>query len=363
MDLLLDIALLALLLVTAVSIAWIKDLFAAAMLAGIYGLLSAGFFMTMGAVDVAFTEAAVGAGISPLLILLTLALCGRYQRPDRNRARLAIALVAVVGALLISATADMPFFGDASAPAQVHVAPHYIQQSMREIGIPNIVTSVLASYRGFDTFGEVVVIFTAGLGVLSLLMASPTQPAPAMPSSPLQQQSRDIVLRVVAKVLIAPIMLYALYVQFHGEYGPGGGFQAGVIFAVGFILYSLVFGLDAVRKVASHGLVQLLSAIGVLVYGSVGIVSMVSGKNFLDYSALAGNAVTGQHIGIILIELGVGITVASVMIMVSYLFSAQLRDRDAEPALNNPQHNPKDGGAPGSPSSTSTLHSLEQGAG
>ena len=362
MDLLLDIALLALLLVTAISIAWIKDLFAAAMLAGIYGLLSAGFFMTMGAVDVAFTEAAVGAGISPLLILLTLALCGRYQRPDRNRARLAVALVGVVGALLISATADMPFFGDANAPAQVHVAPHYIQESMREIGIPNIVTSVLASYRGFDTFGEVVVIFTAGLGVLSLLMATSAQPDPALSPSPLQRQSRDIVLRVVAKVLIAPIMLYALYVQFHGEYGPGGGFQAGVIFAVGFILYSLVFGLDAVRKVASHGLVQLLSAIGVLVYGCVGIVSMASGKNFLDYSALAGSAVTGQHIGIIVIELGVGITVASVMIMVSYLFSAQLRGSEAEPAARALQDSPADAAAP-TAAPASALQSLQQGGG
>ena len=325
MDLLLDIALLALLLTTAISIAWIKDLFAAAMLAGIYGLLSAGFFMTMGAVDVAFTEAAVGAGISPLLILLTLALCGRRQRADRNRARLAIFLVIPVGALLVTATADMPAFGAADAPAQVHVAPHYIQQSMSEIGIPNIVTSVLASYRGFDTLGEVVVIFTAGLGVLSLLMASATNPLQTNPQISVRGQSRDIVLRVVAKVLIAPIMLYALYVQFHGEYGPGGGFQAGVIFAVGFILYGLVFGLEAVRKVASHDLVQLLSAVGVLVYGCIGLLSLAEGKNFLDYSALAGDPVSGQHIGIIIIELGVGMTVASVMIMVFYLFSAQLQ--------------------------------------
>ncbi|WP_082859220.1 DUF4040 domain-containing protein [Microbulbifer sp. Q7] len=330
MDLLLDIALLALLLATAISIAWIKDLFAAAMLAGIYGLLSAGFFMTMGAVDVAFTEAAVGAGISPLLIVMTLALCGRYQRADRARARLAIALVASVGAMLIAATVDMPSFGDANAPAHMHVAPHYISESMAEIGIPNIVTSVLASYRGFDTFGEVVVIFTAGLGVLSLLMARAEQPLQASPQTPVEAQSRDIVLRVVAKVLIAPIMLYALYVQFHGEYGPGGGFQAGVIFAVGFILYGLVFGLDAVRKVASHGLVQMLSAVGVLIYGCVGLLSLVSGKNFLDYGALAGNPVTGQHVGIIAIELGVGITVAAVMIMVFYLFSAQLRVRSVQ---------------------------------
>ncbi|MFD1217490.1 DUF4040 domain-containing protein [Microbulbifer celer] len=327
MELLLDIALLAMLLITAVSIAWIKDLLAAAMLAGIYGLLSAGFFMTMGAVDVAFTEAAVGAGISPLLIMLTLALCGRYQRGDAKRAMLTLLLVIPVGALLMVATHDMPAFGAADAPAQLHVAPHYIRQSMAEIGIPNIVTSVLASYRGFDTLGEVVVIFTAGLGVLSLLQTSQHAGSPALQTIPAASaaQSRDIVLRVVAKVLIAPIMLYALYVQFHGEYGPGGGFQAGVIFAVGFILYGLAFGLDAVTRVASHGLVQFLSAVGVLIYGSVGLLSLANGKNFLDYSALASDPIGGQHIGIIAIELGVGITVASVMIMVFYLFSAQMR--------------------------------------
>lgn len=322
MELLLDIALLSLLLITAVAIAWTRDLFAAVMFAGIYGLLSASFFMTLDAVDVAFTEAAVGAGISPLLILCTLAVCGRWQRSNRSRALMGLALVVSVGGLLIAATLDMPAFGDAGAPAQRHVAPRYINGSWAEIGIPNIVTSVLASYRGFDTLGEVVVIFTAGLGVLALLMGREDAPLSRDISHPDQP-----VLRVIAKILIPPIMIYALYVQFHGEYGPGGGFQAGVIFAVGFILYGLVFGLDAVRKVAGHGLVQLLAALGVLVYGSVGLLSLVNGGNFLDYGVLADDPVTGQHIGIIVIELGVGVTVASVMVMIFYLFSEQLRPR------------------------------------
>jgi len=325
-ELLLDIALLALLLATAAAIAWTRDLFAAAMLAGIYGLLSASFFMAMGAVDVAFTEAAVGAGISPLLILLTLALCGRRQRANPPRALAALLLVISVGALLVAATLDMPAFGAADAPAHLHVAPRYIGESLAEIGIPNIVTSVLASYRAFDTLGEVVVIFTAGLGVLALLGGGREEkPAPAALVSAADGQPQHLVLRVIARILIAPILIYALYVQFHGEYGPGGGFQAGVIFAVGFILYGLVFGLDAVRRVASSGLVQLLAAVGVLIYGSVGLLGLASGRNFLDYSGLAGDPVSGQHIGIIAIELGVGITVAAVMLLVFYLFSEQLQ--------------------------------------
>lgn len=326
MELLLDIALLSLLLITAVAIAWTKDLFAAAMFAGIYGLVSASFFMTLDAVDVAFTEAAVGAGISPLLILCALAICGRWQRGNRPRALMALGLVITVGVLLIAATLDMPAFGDADAPAQLHVAPRYIGESWEDIGIPNIVTSVLASYRGYDTLGEAVVIFTAGLGVLSLLMGREEAPLAGDIAHPHQP-----VLRVIAKILIAPIMLYALYVQFHGEYGPGGGFQAGVIFAVAFILYALVFGLDAVRNVAGHGLVQLLAAVGVLVYGSVGLLSLANGGNFLDYSVLADDPVVGQHIGIIVIELGVGITVASVMLLIFYLFSEQLRPRARQP--------------------------------
>lgn len=322
MELILDIALLALLLVTAAAIAWTRDLFAAAMLAGIYGLLSASFFMTMGAVDVAFTEAAVGAGISPLLILLTLALCGRRQRSNPTRAVAALLLVASVGALLVAATLDLPAFGAADAPAHLHVAPRYIGESLAEIGIPNIVTSVLASYRAFDTLGEVVVIFTAGLGVL-VLLGGGREEKPAL--IPLAPAADHLVLRVIARILIAPILIYALYVQFHGEYGPGGGFQAGVIFAVGFILYGLVFGLDAVRRVASSGLVQVLAALGVLIYGSVGLLGLATGRNFLDYSELADDPVSGQHIGIIVIELGVGITVAAVMLLVFYLFSAQLQ--------------------------------------
>lgn len=322
MELILDITLLSLLLVTAVYIAWTRDLFAAVMLAGIYGLLSASFFMSMGAVDVAFTEAAVGAGISPLLMLSTLAICGRAQRANPQRAILALISVTVVGVLLISATLEMPAFGSPDAPAHLHVAPRYLTDSMREIGIPNVVTSVLASYRAFDTLGEVVVIFTAGLGVLSLLGLQGEVPQRQV-QSPMAEPSH-LVLRVVGKVLVPPIMLFALYVQFHGEYGPGGGFQAGVIFAVGFILYSLVFGLDAVERIVNRSLVQALAALGVLVYGTVGVLGIVSGRNYLDYSGLAGDSVTGQHLGIIAIELGVGITVAAVMMLVFFVFSAQL---------------------------------------
>jgi multicomponent Na+:H+ antiporter subunit B len=128
------------------------------------------------------------------------------------------------------------------------------------------------------------------------------------------------VLRVVAKLLIPVIMLFALYVQFHGDYSPGGGFQAGVIFAAAIILYALLFGLDAAMDVISPAVLRILAATGVLIYAGVGIAAMLLGGLFLDYNVLAHSATEGQHLGIFLVELGVGITVASVMLLLYFAF-------------------------------------------
>ncbi len=134
-----------------------------------------------------------------------------------------------------------------------------------------------------------------------------------------------LVLRVVAKLLIPLILLFALYVQFHGDYGPGGGFQAGVIFGAGFILYTLIFGVDTAQKVITPLMVRALVAAGVLLYGGVGVASLLLGSTYLDYSVLAQDPVHGQHLGILLIEFGVGTTVAGVMIAVFFSFTARGR--------------------------------------
>ncbi len=130
-----------------------------------------------------------------------------------------------------------------------------------------------------------------------------------------------IVLRVVTKALIPFILLFALYVQTHGDYGPGGGFQAGVIFASAFILYGLIFGIGAVRRVFPSRLLLSLAALGVLIYAGVGVVSMLMGGNFLEYAVLAQDPAFGNHIGIWLVELGVGMTVSSVMVIVFVTFA------------------------------------------
>lgn len=161
--------LLIFLLATASAAIWLRNLFAVVMLFGIYSLLVASLFVTFDAVDVAFTEAAVGAGISTVLLLATLARTGHRQVIKKGSSALPSTVVIIIGAVLIWGTADMPRFGDPHAPIHRHVAPRYIQDSPQEIGVPNMVTSVLASYRGFDTLGETAVVLTAGVGVLVLL--------------------------------------------------------------------------------------------------------------------------------------------------------------------------------------------------
>ena len=135
------------------------------------------------------------------------------------------------------------------------------------------------------------------------------------------------ILRVVSKLLIPYVLLFALYVQFHGDYGPGGGFQAGVIFAAGFVLYGLIYGLTEVRKVAPARMIELLIATGVLVFAGTGVVTMLLGGNFLDYDVLySSDPAKGQHYGILAVELGVGITVAAVMIAVYSTFAGRGRE-------------------------------------
>ncbi len=134
-------------------------------------------------------------------------------------------------------------------------------------------------------------------------------------------------MRFSSKLLMPPIMMFALYVQFHGDFGPGGGFQAGVIFASAFILYALLFGVAQARRVAPAGVIRTTLALGVLLYAGVGVAGLLLGGNYLNYSVLADDQVAGQHLGILIIEFGVGMTVASAMITVFFIFAG--RDRDA----------------------------------
>ena len=174
-DIVINITHLAFLAITSIAILRMTGLFAIVMLYGIFSLLSAGLFVVMDAPDVAFTEAAVGAGISTVLMLATLALVKKEKKPyyaeapRAHRAWLPLIVVVITGAALVYGTWDIPGFGSHDSPAQTHVARYYIENAYEETGVPNVVTAVLASYRGFDTLGEVVVVYTAAVAVLLLI--------------------------------------------------------------------------------------------------------------------------------------------------------------------------------------------------
>jgi len=166
----LDLSLLTMMILVAFAMLRSRHLFAVVMLSGIYSLLSAAFFVSLDAVDVAFTEAAVGAGVSTVLMLAGMLLTARREKPVLSgRAPVSLAVVLAVGAALFYATIDMPAFGDPNSPANSYVGQMYVDATPNDIAVPNIVTAVLASYRGFDTLGEVMVVFTAGVAVILLL--------------------------------------------------------------------------------------------------------------------------------------------------------------------------------------------------
>jgi multicomponent Na+:H+ antiporter subunit B len=139
---------------------------------------------------------------------------------------------------------------------------------------------------------------------------------------------RDLVLRVIAKLLIPFVLLFALYVQFHGDFGPGGGFQAGVITAAAVIFYAIIFGLPAARRFAPDWIIESMVSLGVLIFGGVGVLGMVLGGNYLDYFVLARDTVHGQERGIFWVEVGVAVTVSGVMLKIFYMFAGRRRDLD-----------------------------------
>ena len=332
MIVLFGVFLLSLMVITALAIVRTHHLFVAVILTGIFSLLMAANFFLLDAADVALTEAAIGAGISTVLFLGALALTGEHERANTSNRLLALSVVAVTTLLVIYATFDKPRFGDPLAPVHQHVAPWYLDKTAEAIDIPNVVTAVLGSFRGYDTLGEVFVVFTAGIGVLFLFGARPSHgsgsgagAARTNTTKPGQGLRHYLIPRVVGRLLIPFIFLFGLYVQFHGDYGPGGGFQAGAIIAAAVILYALLEGEEQALRVLPHKLLIGLMAGGALLYGGVGVAALLLGGNFLDYSVLAADPIVGQHIGILLIEAGVGITVTGVLISVFHAFAGRRR--------------------------------------
>ncbi len=319
MNLIFGIFLLTLMLITAIAVVRTKNLFVATTLMGIFSLLLAANFFLLDAADVALTEAAVGAGISTVLFLSALSLTAEHEKPCYGGRLVALGVVVITTLALLHATLDSPRVGDINAPVHQHVAPWYIDQTPILIDVPNIVTAILASFRGYDTLGEVFVVFTAGIGVMFLLAHYPRK----QPHKPHEGLRHYLIQRLVGRTVIPFILLFGFYVQFHGDFGPGGGFQAGALVAAAIILYALIEGTDSALTVIPSWLLSGMVAGGALLYGGVGIAGMLMGGNFLDYSVLSSDPVAGQHLGILLIELGVGITVTGVLLSIFFAFASR----------------------------------------
>ena len=317
--------LLSLLVVTALAIVRTENLFVAVMLTSIFSLLMAANFFILDAADVALTEAAVGAGVTTVIFLGALALTAEREKYAAQGSRIAAVVVAILTALMIYATFDKPRLGDPDAPVHQHLAPWYLEKTPELVDIPNVVTAVLGTFRGYDTLGEVFVVFAACIGVLFILGGQPEgRPGPATPAN--AGLRRHLIPQVVGRLLIPFIILFGLYVQFHGEYGPGGGFQAGALIATGIILYALLEGEEAALQVLPRSVLLGLVIGGACLYGGVGIMCLLLGGNFLDYSVLATNPVTGQQVGILVIEAGVGMAVCGALLSIFHAFAARTVD-------------------------------------
>lgn len=340
-----NIALMFMLGVITIAIMRMTSLFAIVMLSGVYSLVSAAWFQAMDAVDVSFTEAAVGAGVSTTLFLGAMLLTVRKIKPAKNPLKAWPPLLVVMGtgAALLYASVDLPAFGDLNSPVNTGPGMHYIESTPDEVGTPNVVTAVLASYRGFDTFGETVVVFSAGVAVILLIgfgeRALAASNWRSRDDEQVEGDDSHLILRVVSKFLIPLIVMFAFYVHFHGEYSPGGGFQAGVIFAVAIMLYALIFGLKAAMRAFPPVWARVGAALGVAIYGITGVICMLNGGNFLDYDYIFGPPTGEPHghhnwpqiTGIIGVEVGVVVAVACVMITAFYAFAGrtpEIRDED-----------------------------------
>lgn len=317
-----SLCLLTLLVITALAIVRSENLFVSVMLTSIFSLLMAANFFILDAADVALTEAAVGAGVTTVIFLSALALTGEREKRSREGQRLALFTVGVLALLIIVATFDKPRLGDPDAPVHQHVAPWYLEKTPELIGIPNVVTAVLGSFRGYDTLGEVFVVFAACIGVLFILGVKPEQQAPPKPNASAGLK-HHLIPQVVGRLLVPFIMLFGLYVQFHGEYGPGGGFQAGAIIATGVILYALLEGENAALRAIPRSVLFALVVGGASLYGIVGLLGILLGGSFLDYSVLSSDPVFGQQLGILLIEAGVGMAVCGALLSIFHAFAAR----------------------------------------
>jgi multicomponent Na+:H+ antiporter subunit B len=322
----LDLSILTLIVICAFATIMVKDLLSAAIIFGAYSFLMCLLWTEMGAVDVAFTEASVGAGVSTVLFFAAVHQTSRKVKA-KKRGRLAAKFIGlgaavIMGLVLLAAERNFPDFADPGSPASLHLSPYYITQTLADTAVPNMVTSVLADYRGFDTMFETAVIFAAGLAVIAILRRTKRSDRCELPEPyTISAGYEDTIIRFVGRQLVPFMQLFALYVVAHGHHSPGGGFQGGVILGASFILLAICYDTRMIIGIMSERSNILLGNIGVLIYAGIGFVCLLLGANFLDYSMLskvlpATDRIMARSHGMLGIEIGVAIAVMAIVISI-----------------------------------------------
>ena len=294
---------------------WIRDLMSAVIVFGAYSFLMCLIWTGMGGVDVAFTEAAVGAGVSTVFFIAVLFNTTRqiqFNPLDLSSKLLAAGLCIATGLLLFLGISDLPMWGDATSPVNTHVSKYYIEEAYNQTKVPNLVTAVLADYRGFDTMFETCVVFIALLGIFMLLKKDNDTQSPEEIED--NAKSDNLIIRVASRFMVPFIQLFGLYVVAHGHYSPGGGFQGGVILGSSLILVAMSYSMDKAKKLLSIKKMILFAVIGVLIFATWGLIPVLLGHAFLDYSAWA-TIIPGlskkmaRSYSMLAVEIGVALTV------------------------------------------------------
>lgn len=323
--------------VVIISIIVINDLFTLILITSLISVLSAVIYVLLDAIDVAITEVVVGSGISTILMLITMHLTKNYnidgKNPIERFSKISPAnlftsgLILVIFFLLLDGLAYAPIFGDATAPANSNIIYKvYTKSSYETFKVQNAVTMVLGAFRGYDTFGETTVVLIAAIGVYLVLQKENLGTNIKIPVDmtilPFEESNmgklmhnrnkhkpKEFILSSAVFALLPILLLFGFYVQFHGDFGPGGGFQAGVIIASVYFLVILYFGKQVANSFMNIKILVKSLALGVLIYGGTGIVTMLLGGKYLDYLVFGNDPSHSYHYGLFAIELGVGITV------------------------------------------------------
>ncbi|WP_341788185.1 DUF4040 domain-containing protein [Rickettsia endosymbiont of Lasioglossum villosulum] len=318
-----------LLVIISIKIIIAKDLLEAVIYSSAFSLLIGVSYLLMDAPDVAMTEVALGACLSTCVYLnLLRKLPSNLKIIQRTRIISASLICLLFVVTLTYMGLELPDYGDEHALLHTHLTKYYVENTSKDIGIPSFIAAILASYRGYDTLGETSVILIAGISVLLVFNWTPwtshgvtgVNDLRGNDIKTIQQCQQAYGMTKITKnisIFIVPyIILYSLYIQLNGEASPGGGFQAGVIFASSLIAYDLVYGNQKLNRYFSLNTLIIIAALGVMIYGFTGVISLFFNDNYLNYYSLANfvnDSLTAQHIGIFAVEIGIGLTVSAIM--------------------------------------------------